>query len=644
MKNQENKYFDSRLYNISYGIEKVMEIINNLDNERIDLTDVNSVMELYNICDVLVDEKYFNDKQLHKFKEYTYKINSIINDYCNALSFNKICDDLKKVDLIYKIDYIELLIKRKVYEKLDRNLADEFLVILGCHPNIYLKFKGFVDYFTEEIKKRIIDTNIFAEVYIDERYYDKKENIFLPKLTDNEIGEMLNRYVKDKNANPNYLNKILNIRDFNKYEMVQFGAYERKRNIFNSMFESQNGVKTSVELRSGGELTNGIEFSDQKILLTYNTKDLEKNLDYATLLNNFIYLFEFVDFRTMLCNLVYKTSEDGIIDKLSVEKGKYVYFTNYYFNVKDIKSYVQIVFYLDFLSHNNIKINDIIRWFFNKYISEEFNIKDFEITISDNCTSYYEKCKDLVTVFDEIKKQYYIWVKYDRLDRKLIELNTKSIKFVEIPSKNIEHYYYNESIDVSKEINMLFSNQSMLFYIEGFKNKYFSLYDLLFNEAISLSDFYDYQKSSIEWLIKRGTLIAENGYIRFNINKVLLLKLLYEDGVIILTKFSKNEVINVLKNEKFRIENTLLTKYESEYFDYFLNNRYTNGKHIRNKYVHSTASKDEEICRQDYYTIIRLIIVLIIKINDDLCAYYGNDSKMLDNNTDAIRNNVVKFI
>lgn len=632
MKNQDNEYFDSRLYNISYGIEKVMEIINNLDNEKIDLTNVNSVMELYNICDVLVDEKYLNDKQLYKFKDYTYKMNSIINDYFNALSFNKICDDLNKVDLTYKIDYIELLIKRKVYEKLDRDVADEFLGILGCHPNIYLKFKGFVDYFTEEIKKRIIDTNIFTEVYIDERYYDKKESIALPKLNDTEIGEMLTRYVKDKDANPNYLNKILNIKDFNKYEIVQFEAYERKRNIFKSMFESQNGVKTRVELRGGDELTNGTnistEFNDQRILLTYNTKDLEKNLDYATLLNHFIYLFEFVDFRTMLCNLVYKTSEDGTIDKLSVEKGKYVYFTNYYFNVKDMKSYVQMVFYLDFLEHNNIKINDIVRWFFTKYISEEFNIKDFEITISDNCTLYYEKCKDLVTVFDEIKKQYYIWVKYDRLDRKLVELNTKPIKFAEIPSKNFERYYYNESLDVSKEINMLFSDQSMLFYIERFKNKYFSLYTLLLNEKIELGDFYDYQKSSIEWLMKRGTLITENGYIRFNINKVLLLRLLYEDGVIVLTKFSKNEVIKVLRNEKFRIENTLLTKYESEYFDYFLNDRYTNGKHIRNKYTHSTASKDEELCKQDYHTIIRLIIILIIKINDDLCDYHDKDSNI----------------
>lgn len=628
MKNPKTEYFDSRLYNISYGIEKIIEIINKLDNNHIDFTDINSVMELYNIYVVLVDEKYLNDKQLHGFNEYAQKINSIINDYFNTLSFNKICEDLEKIDLSYKIDYIELLIKRKAYENVDRNVVDEFLEILGCHPNIYLKYKGFVECFTEEIKKKIINTNIFTEVYIDNNYYNQKEKIYLPKLTNCEINTMLERYVEDKDANPNYLNKILNIKDFSKYEMAQFGAYERKEKIFSSMLESQSGVKTRVELRSGGELTNSTEFNNQKILIKYNTKVLEENLDYASLLNNFIYLFEFVNFRTMLCSLVCKISESGIIEKLSIEKGKYEYFTNYYFNIKDMISYVQMVFYLDFLSYNDIKINDVIRWFFNQYIREEFEINDFDVSISDNTHTYYEKCKDLVTIFDEIKKQYYIWAKYDRLDRKLVELSTKPIKFDEIPSKNIEHYYYNESKDIDEEIKMLFDDQSRMFYIEKFKSNYNSLYDLLLNEKVTLEDFYPYQMESIKWLIKRKTLQLNNAYIQFNVSKVLLLKLLYEDNVIVLTKFEKNKVLEVLKNEKHRIENKLLTKYESEYFDYYLNDRYTNGKHIRNKYAHSNASKDEEICKQDYYAIIRLIIILIIKINDDLCTYYDGDRKI----------------
>lgn len=210
------------------------------------------------------------------------------------------------------------------------------------------------------------------------------------------------------------------------------------------------------------------------------------------------------------------------------------------------------------------------------------------------------------------------------LRKKFIELNTNPIRFGDIPSKNSEHYYYNKSADINSEIGMLFSNQSMLFYIERFKSKYNSLYELLLKEKISLEDFYNYQKESIAWLIKRNTLTVADGTIKLNIRKVILLKLLYEDNVIILTKFNKQQIMKILQNEEHVIKNTLLTRREVEYYDYFLNDRYTNGRHIRNKYSHLPTSKDEDMCKQDYYTIVRLIIILIIKINDDLCTYYDN--------------------
>ncbi len=628
---KDNKYFDSKLYNISYGIEKLSKIINDLDNETIDLMNINSMMELYNVYKVLADKNYLKDKDLQKFNSRSSKIESIINNYINSLSHSKICNDLKIIDLIYKIDYIELLIKRKVYKKVDKSLAYAFFDALNCYPYEYLKCKDFVEYFSNEIKRRIISTNLFAEIFIDLNYNERQEKIFLPKLTDTETKNTLNRYIKDKNSNPRYLEKICNIKHFNKYELTQYEAYEKKEKIFSDIFKNKSGESITVELRSGDTLNNDIEHKDHKILLTYNTKDLKNHLDYPTLLNNFIYLFDFVNCFTMNCNLVYKSSEDGIIDKIYNDKGQYIYLTNYYFKIKELVSYVQLVFYLDFLLDNKININDIIRWFFNDYINEEFGIKGFEVSISDSPISYFEKCKDLVSIFDEIKKQYYMWAKYKYLDRKFIERYKKRIRFCDIPSINKEHYYYNESIDIKKEINMLFSDQSMLFYIERSKSKYSSLYCLLLKEKIRLDDFYEFQKEHIEWLIERKTLIEIDGIVKLNIHKVLLLKLLYEDEVIVLTKFNKESIIEVLPNAKYEIVNSLLTKKEGEYFDYYLNDRYSNGNYIRNKYSHPPASKDENVCKQDYYAIIKLIIILIIKINDDLCTYNDKNNKIHDN-------------
>lgn len=67
-------------------------------------------------------------------------------------------------------------------------------------------------------------------------------------------------------------------------------------------------------------------------------------------------------------------------------------------------------------------------------------------------------------------------------------------------------------------------------------------------------------------------------------------------------------------------ESTLFSRNEQDYFDYYLNKtKFTNGYDIRNKYLHGTNSNDKKQYEADYYRILKLIIIIIIKINDDLC-------------------------
>ena len=75
----------------------------------------------------------------------------------------------------------------------------------------------------------------------------------------------------------------------------------------------------------------------------------------------------------------------------------------------------------------------------------------------------------------------------------------------------------------------------------------------------------------------------------------------------------------------------LLNRYDHSYllpllqyyhldFDYYLNkSEFTNGLDLRNKYIHDTGSLDENIQRQDYTVLLKLMIILIIKINEEFC-------------------------
>ena len=46
---------------------------------------------------------------------------------------------------------------------------------------------------------------------------------------------------------------------------------------------------------------------------------------------------------------------------------------------------------------------------------------------------------------------------------------------------------------------------------------------------------------------------------------------------------------------------------------------FSNGKDLRNKYIHDSCPKDEQIQRHDYFEILKIMILMIIKMNEEFC-------------------------
>ena len=68
------------------------------------------------------------------------------------------------------------------------------------------------------------------------------------------------------------------------------------------------------------------------------------------------------------------------------------------------------------------------------------------------------------------------------------------------------------------------------------------------------------------------------------------------------------------------IEDSLFTRQEQKYIDYMLNvQRYTNGPELRNKYAHGTFSLDKNMHEEDYIQLLKIMILIIIKINEEFC-------------------------
>jgi hypothetical protein len=68
-----------------------------------------------------------------------------------------------------------------------------------------------------------------------------------------------------------------------------------------------------------------------------------------------------------------------------------------------------------------------------------------------------------------------------------------------------------------------------------------------------------------------------------------------------------------------KFDSTLFSKQEIDYLNYHLNKKgFTNGLDIRNKYLHGSNSGSEKGHKNEYYILLRLIILVLLKIVDDL--------------------------
>ena len=83
-------------------------------------------------------------------------------------------------------------------------------------------------------------------------------------------------------------------------------------------------------------------------------------------------------------------------------------------------------------------------------------------------------------------------------------------------------------------------------------------------------------------------------------------------------KIIRDEIDIMAESKIVKFSNKLFTKAENEYFDFYLNNRYSNGLWLRNKYVHATNSHDEVEQESDYKILLKLFVLLVLKIEDDL--------------------------
>lgn len=622
-----------------YYLELAEAIFRDFDENKLDKDySINEVIQMYNICQYIDNELYLQSWDSDTIKLYTDKV-KLFKEIIRNYFVNLVVDDLQNIYLMtdknYVDDFWQLVCQYGVYKKIDCKIFECIISKDAYELYRVLFYKQLVAFFGNTIRSEMLLQPKSAEFLLNKFEVKNRTDIeiYIPKeITKEDKEQIILTYIDSPNVNLNYLNIISNIKNSKDKIAIstetKLKAKKRLEIEAEKTFNSSNTMATEVEVVFHDTQSEAVEYKmvGSKMACSCSKKWFMDNLDYPTLFNNFIYLFEFVDSQ-MRCLLVSSYKHMGVFERYAFMRSENSYIDSFAFNGINTLSTMQIKLYYDFLMKNNIRIESMIEWFFESYLSTEFGAKEFKLAMPSEHSTIMEKCTLIMPAMENILKQFSLYVKDKHIDFDLLDIQSESMNYETIPSFSNKKYVYGCGEEYKTITNILFSDQSGLSYCRANNKSYKNLYERILTDKIEFALLEDFRQNTIKYLIdKKYIHINNDGFIDFvDMTTTNVLKDLYENEVISYWNVSDSirTAIKKLETEKMvKYGSSLFSKQESDYINYFLNkSKFNNGPDLRNKYNHSQpfSKKDEGIHAMNYMIMLKIFIITVIKINDEFC-------------------------
>lgn len=626
-----------------WQVPRVVEITEQFDpNEA--LTSAEDALELHHVQQYLelglLLTAYTNEKRA-QLQARAPEIRSAVAQFFSTIDETNFATLVAGIDHDYHDDLVELLGRYKAFERCDSSTALPALAAAGVQLRELLTSKKLVQLYDTPIRSQLLSSPRGAEHLVRKFLeQDTPSQIHLPpSLTAIDARELLTTYIDYADANPNYIKLIAAARDDRRVGIdarLRLRAKRRNDQTTAAFFADNSGFRMGCKVAFSGS-------QDQLVLIeeptsdepdsryTYSSQWLDHTCDNANILNNFMHLFGFVDHQVLLIFPSYPANL-GVMERIMGISGKSDYKTGVAFRFIDMCSQLQTHFYRDFLQTKGIDLEQVIAWFFESYLVEDFGAANFSFTPTQGSTSYLQKTRHLFTEMESVAHQFTLFVADGHLDRELLAMSSEPTRYKDIPSLLDGKYIYPSGQEIAGVLHLLFSDQSRLDYISADLSAGDAA-ELLQENLIEYDDFEDYQKPSIDHLIGLNILVKAGNLVRFvDQEQVHILRSLYstESASYYHLSDSGREIADSMVEKGWVIRRSaLLTDAEGKYFNYLLNQvDFSNGPQLRNKYLHGVQSgADGDNSHFDtYITALRLTLSLIIKINDDfqLAAFMTN--------------------
>ncbi len=592
--------------------------------------DINDLIELFQIRLFFESDLYlpkWSDSELINYKKKVDQFWDEIRAFWIKINNENLVEYFEKVDYEYQESFWLLLVKFNSYKKISPNVLQEVVENSRFHVLDVLKQKKFVDHFAQSLKDYLKKHEETAELILsqfEEEHLTDWQDIYFPKsILKQELENILSKYLDSPSCNSNYVNLILRSRNIKISNRLKLKAKKTSEKLNQEILEKGVTWKNSFEIAISFDQLEPAKICSSKNHQTFSLskKWLDRTLNPVGVFNNFEHLFEYINVQGCI-ELVYKTHEIDPFERTFM-KSKNEYFTYSKFQNKHNLSQGLLIIYLKYFEENKIKIEEVISYYVNEYLNKNFDIHGLRIQMPNSENSFLEKIRMVAPEMEYLIKQYQHYIEDGVIDFELLELSYSPIHYSNIGSKVNNKYAYGDGDKYLRLRYDLFSSQSMLYYLEEFPN-YRNLYNLISKENVNYNLFKPYQKNEIDYLVNLGYLnIDKNNYLKITDQEsMFVLQVLYLEDVISFWHYpekTRNAILGLYDQGIVKFQNKLFTEEEKKYLNFHLNQKeFSNGLDLRNKYLHGTNSSSTEDQEHNYYLLLKILILVVLKIKDDL--------------------------
>lgn len=607
------------------------------------LTDV---IELYHIKKLIDNDcrlKRWSDTQFNQMKEDIKEYNGIIAKHFTQLNKNSLENCYDALDWDYRQAFWDIIDQFKLFSVVDNNFVK--YVAKGKQNDLteILHCRSVVEKFKIELRQIMLEDSNTAHILID-HYIAKHDNItnrkiYLPSnLSMDDKVTIINSYLDSKDPNLNYVRLICQNKD-DKNGLVldpqtRVKAERLAQKLNDELMSDSHTVKIPHKLVIAFSNENNIAPTDYRIeegypTYLYSVKYI-RSCNSIELVENCKTLFYWMN-RHGLLELINKNSEIDGLEIAFMDKSRNAYPDYSYFHQKNELALYQIYGYNKVLAQLNTSLEQMLKDFYEAHLFNKYGYPALKLNYPNFEDSWLNKCRIIFPELDSVVKQYNTYVQYDEIDKDIIRLSMP-LKMTEGKSLLLSKYYEinGESSELRTILNNLFSSNTLLTHVTPFKEKhYHNLFDLLNNEEVYYENYKDYQRTNIDFLISHDVIKkSESSRLSIPNNDLkIILKSLWEYRACSYWHHSEKgmKYLDEMADTGWLIKSdNLLTKEEKRYFSYYMDNgEFTNGFAYRNLYAHGCIISEDDTDKHHiaYWVFLRLLTILILKIEDDLwCA------------------------